>query len=288
MIELITTANQALYQGYGSRLVAGFEEFAAPDIRLIVVFDGPIPPGINAQCKRTLFVPFESAGLRQFQRFFGHLYEANGLRIKRFAGQDGQLQLLVRQNFRFNAVRFSFKIFAIEIAKTLLGPASSFAWIDADVKCLKAFSAKDLEPFMPRADELMSFLGRDSFPPESPYSECGFLGFNRAHPQVDAFLERMRALYVTGEIFSLQEWHDSWLWDEVRREFERGGAKFRNISGAAAATEHPFINCGLGEFFDHLKGPEAKERGESLDSDYVLRLKSSASPPPRKGHGAAG
>ena len=113
----------------------------------------------------------------------------------------------------------------------------------------------------------MSYLGRDRY----PYSECGFLGFNATHPRIADFFQRMRALYLTGEIFSLAEWHDSWLWDHVRWEFERTGIRFRNISGAASGAEHPFVNCGLGEFFDHLKGPDRKAYGRSVTEDFILR-----------------
>ena len=60
----------------------------------------------------------------------------------------------------------------------------------------------------------------------------------------------MTDIYVTGEIFSLNEWHDSWIWDYVRLEFEKKKTKFKNISNI---YEHPYINSGLGEIFDHLK-----------------------------------
>ncbi len=79
----------------------------------------------------------------------------------------------------------------------------------------------------------------------------------------------MKALYLTGEAFRFQEWHDSWLWDEVRKEFEAKGFAFKNISGKAAHLEHPFINCGLGVYFDHLKGPQRKQAGKSFDQDYA-------------------
>jgi hypothetical protein len=276
MIDLITSMNQPLFEQYGRQMVAGFEQFAGPDLRLIIVFEGRIQTQIKLQGNRTLFVPFDSPDHRKFLKYFGHLYEANGLRVVQTPGPNGQNQLQFGWDFRFAAVRFSFKIFAIEIGKALARAESSFAWIDADVRCLKPFSAADLMPFMPETEEIMSYLGRDFFPPANPYSECGFLGFNRRHSELDAYLNRMRTLYTTGEIFSLAEWHDSWLWDEVRREFEAMGNKFRNISGAGAKTEHPFINCGLGEFFDHLKGPVRKQQGQSLDSDYIVRTKPSA------------
>ena len=30
--------------------------------------------------------------------------------------------------------------------------------------------------------------------------------------------------------------------------------RFRNLSGDFKSEEHPFVKCGLGNFFDHLKG----------------------------------
>ena len=115
----------------------------------------------------------------------------------------------------------------------------------------------------------MSYLGRNSFPTNNPYSECGFLGFNLNHEHYKDFLERMTEIYLSGEIFSYQEWHDSWIWDRAREEFQEKKIRFKNISGKFFNTEHPFVNCGLQEFFDHLKGPERKKRGKSFDSDYV-------------------
>ena len=67
-----------------------------------------------------------------------------------------------------------------------------------------------------------------------------------------------------------KEWHDSWIWDEVRKEFEVQGVHFKNISGNAVHLEHPFINCGLGEYFDHLKGPERKKIGKSMDFRFSI------------------
>ena len=39
---------------------------------------------------------------------------------------------------------------------------------------------------MPKNDELMSYLGRDSFPHSHPHSETGFIGFNLMHKNLKA------------------------------------------------------------------------------------------------------
>ena len=54
-------------------------------------------------------------------------------------------------------------------------------------------------------------------------------------------------------------------------EFEAQNVIFKNISGDASVLEHPFINCGLGKYFDHLKGPQRKQIGHSFIKDYKDR-----------------
>ena len=79
----------------------------------------------------------------------------------------------------------------------------------------------------------------------------------------------MIEIYLSGEIFSLKEWHDSWIWDHVRREFEKSNIVFKNLSGEKfEQLEHPFVNCNLGKYFDHLKGPR-KSAGYSPKEDYI-------------------
>jgi hypothetical protein len=215
-----------------------------------------------------MFIPFISKSHEKFIKFFGSLYEANGYKVVENNTLYLGKQLKIIQDFRFNAVRFSFKIFSLLIAKNHLKCGPNFAWIDADVVCLKKFSQSDLLPFMPKNSELMSFLGRTKFPIPNPYSECGFLGFNGNHPKLNEFLNKVELLYISGEIFSHKEWHDCWLWDHVRKEYESEGILFKNISSKFEETSHPFVNCGLGEYFDHLKGPLRKELGQSFNEDY--------------------
>ena len=110
----------------------------------------------------------------------------------------------------------------------------------------------------------MSYLGRKNM-----YSECGFLGFNLKHNQFKDFIHRIINIYKSGEIFSLEQWHDSWIWDYVRMEFENeSNTKFKDISGNGYDHEHVYINSGLEEYFDHLKGPVRKKTGHSFKEDY--------------------
>ena len=95
---------------------------------------------------------------------------------------------------------------------------------------------------------------------KNSYSECGFLGFNTKHEYFQQYLQSIIDIYVTGKIFSLEQWHDSWIWDYLRINFEKKyGIENRNISGEGYHSTHPFMLSGLQKYFDHLKGPERKK-----------------------------
>lgn len=259
---LITSFNQNLYEAYGKRMCQEFSEKSDGSVKLAVVFEGEANP--TATFENVEFILFNNIDHKTFMSKFAHLHEARGLRIK-FQPNN---QVNLSWDYRFDAVKFSFKIFSILQTLEAHSSVDHFAWIDADIRCLKNFTKNDLMPFFPDENQLMSYLGRKNFPLPNAYSECGFLGFNRKHPLVLKYLTRVAQIYRDGEIFSQVEWHDSWVWDKVREKFESEGVEFKNISGSFDNTDHPFINTGLGKFFDHLKGPMRKQLGRSMAEDY--------------------
>ena len=267
MVQLITSFNEILFQNYGKRMVEEFSENSDGTASLTVMYEGVQIPDLCL--KNVKFIYFNHPGHYDFLKKFGHLKEARGLRVKILPND----QVSFSHDYKFDAVRFSFKIFSLLQAYEILKPSGYFAWIDADIRCLKKFGLNDLLNFFPENDQLMSYLGRDNFPPNGAYSECGFLGFNSNHPLLLEFLNRMAEIYQNGEIFTHKQWHDSWIWDQTRLEFESRAIKFKNISGAASKTEHPFINTALGIIFDHLKGPDRKLLGQSFNEDYKVRIR---------------
>jgi len=261
---IITSFNEDLFKQYGKRMVNEFSEKSDGTVKLAVMYEGDSIPEINL--KNIEFIKLNHTGHHEFICKFGHLQEARGMRISYLP--NGQVYL--SHNFRFDAVRFSFKIFSLLQALELFNPVNYFAWLDADVRCLKNFSQDELLQFFPQNNQLMSYLGRTKFPLTGAYSECGFLGFNNLHPFINEFLNRVAEIYQNGEVFSYQQWHDCWIWDQTRLSFESRGIEFKNISGDAAKTDHPFINSNLGVFFDHLKGPKRKKVGHSFPEDYTI------------------
>ena len=267
-IQFVSSLNKRLYQEYGKRFISEFLKNKGEGVHLTIVFEDGIPDSAFG-FKGLNILELKDSRHPQFIKFFGNLVEANGYRVSLKKDVLGQTNVTVSKSFRHDAVRFSFKAFSLNLALEILPKDRSIAWIDADMRCTQPFTETDIKPLMPHKRQIMSYLGRSAFPPNSPYSECGFLGFNTKNSKLRPFLKRVESLYLSGEIFSKSQWHDSWLWDEIRREFENKGLEFYNLSGEFHGAEHPFVNTGLGKFFDHLKGPERKAQGSSFQKDYV-------------------
>lgn len=262
-IAFISSMNLKLYHQYGKRFLEEFARHSSSDLVLFIAFEGEYPEEILSIGKNIIIMPFSCPSHTNFLKKFGHLQEAHGLRIKTIE-EDGQKKIKLSSDYRWNAIRFSFKPYSIfHILDYIPKDLDYLIWTDSDLRCKKEFSSSDLIEFMPGSDEIMSYLGR-----KNSYSECGFLGFNIKNNTTIEYIKRMIDVYSTGEIFALEQWHDSFIWDWVRKEFEtNNNSKFKNISGDGYDKEHVFMNTKLSIFFDHLKGPQRKISGESTKED---------------------
>lgn len=266
-LAFVTTMNQAIYEAYGNRYISEFENNADDKIKLFVVFEGELPSNSMQRKSNVLFLPFASPEHNQFIEFFGKLYEAQGIKVN-FFNEAGKQKINIKNDYRFNAIKFSFKPFSIhQILNFLPENLDYLIWTDADLRCSKKFNAKDLMKFLPHDNAIISYLGRKNM-----YSECGFMGYHLKNDHTKKFIDEMINIYCTGKIFSFREWHDSYIFDELKNIFEKElNCQFTNISGAGFETDHPFVNSGLEEFFDHLKGRSRKELGRSKEDDYLSK-----------------
>jgi len=81
-------------------------------------------------------------------------------------------------------------------------------------------------------------------------------------------------MYIQDKIFNHTEWHDSFIWDVVRREYQQKSAVFHNLNpepDTKGLAGHPFINSDLGLCLDHMKG-DRKGRGHSKAKEVRLHL----------------
>jgi hypothetical protein len=158
-------------------------------------------------------------------------------------------------NYRFDAVRFAHKVAALELAYRI-GTADVMVWIDADCVTHADVDAEWLSSLIGDGD--FAYLRR-----EKKYPECGFMMFRR-NAETSEMLRRLVFLYRSDDLFSLQEWHDSWAIEQVRLGMD--DLKCVSLSGDYESTGHPFVNGPLGARLDHCKG-KRKSAGKSKQSD---------------------
>lgn len=264
-IAFVSSINLNLYNQYGKRFIIEFAKHASSDLKLFIIFEGEIPEEMLNLGDNIIVMPLVNKEFAYFFKKFGSLQEAKGIRFNYYF-QDEKKMVKLDYDYKYNAIKFSYKPFSIfQSLDYIPDDLDYLIWTDADLRCKKKFDANDLIEFMPENENIMSYLGRNN-----GYSECGFLGFNLKNKIFYKYLERVIELYTSGEFFTLNEWHDSYIWDHVRIEFEKNNQyKFKNIAtGDAYQKEHVYINTNLNNFFDHLKGYQRKIDGHSYEEDY--------------------
>ena len=106
----------------------------------------------------------------------------------------------------------------------------------------------------------MSYLGRSHVKKENVrYSENGFTIFNKRHSLHKLFWEKINEMYNGGKLFQLEEWHDSFIFDQVRIYLEKQKNCLNiNISDFGIKNigneSHVFVASILGDYMDHKKG----------------------------------
>ncbi|MFC4728792.1 hypothetical protein [Coralloluteibacterium thermophilus] len=174
------------------------------------------------------------------------------------------LRRRLRHDYRFDAVRFAHKSFAVLHAAAHLREVDVLLWLDADTRFFADLPQDALEGFVPE-DCFVGCLRRTTM-----HTECGFVAYNLRHPATADFLADFRALYVEDRFRNEREWHDSWLFDAARARAEARGARSYDIGeGIGASAGHVLVNSRLGSFMDHMKG-DRKEAGRSAAADLVV------------------
>ena len=160
-------------------------------------------------------------------------------------------------NYKMDAIRFCYKIFA----KTHLMLDCDYDyvfWVDADIVFKKTITEQEvINKFLPQ-DQSISFIDRPSY-----YSECGFVGYNLTKPATKRFIYNLREHYTKDLLFQEREWHDSYVWDCVRKKWLVGEPQF-NLAPTIRKVGNPWPDTPMSEYADHLKGKKRKDAGVML------------------------
>jgi hypothetical protein len=181
-------------------------------------------------------------------------------------GQAGPPEVFnPRKQFRWDAVRFCYKVFSVALAETMISDGW-LIWLDADSHTHSAVPLDALKTLCPR-DSMISYLGRG----ESYHSECGWVAYNLDHPATRSFIRQFVGMYISDAIFQEREWHDSYIWDVARKQYQNQH-RFHNLNpepNNKGLAGHPFINSELGRYMDHVKG-QRKNQGQSKPKEVIL------------------
>lgn len=182
------------------------------------------------------------------------------------------------KSFKWDAVRFAHKVYAVfHAVKT--AKSEWVLWMDADMVCHSALSEEFLDTMCPSHQDLC-FLGRPG-----KFSECGLYAMHIGTKGTTRFIKEFQRMYNEAEngIFTLGEWHDSFVFDAVRARIdglqqlnwsERLG-DLRRSPANSLGEGHPLINSAWGAYLDHLKGDNRKQAGHSLRQDIKVQRQES-------------
>lgn len=266
---VVTTFHEEGMKQYGQRMIDTYCANWPKDVKLYVYAEKCVPriPDHEQVFLKDLDSVQE---LTNFKNLWKGVPKANGdvsndpVRSKRKDAGKG---------FKWNAIRFAHKVYAIfDCAKT--ANTDFLIWMDADTVCHSPIELNDIVKLIPSDSELC-YLGR-----EGKYSECGLYSLNLKSPAIQNFLREFQRMYDDAEhgIFTLTEWHDSFVFDAVRTKF-RNSIKEINWSsqlgdlrprlGNSKGEGHPLINSEWGAYLDHLKG-DRKDLGRSKRGDLKV------------------
>jgi len=188
-MRIITSFNEDGYELYGKTFLESYTDHH--DKPIIVYYEGQQPDFSHPLVSYKDLLKVE--GLGEF------LYGA-----KIFPAFHGNLWAEKKRNYRYDVYKFCRKSFAqIDAAAT---NDDWLFWIDADVE----FTGHLNFPYGPA---FMYYLGRPGW-----HSCASFVGWNLKHELSGEFWKRYWMLYMTGTVFCLPEWHDSFILDWLRTQ----------------------------------------------------------------------
>lgn len=250
-LAVVTSCSAEGWLVYGRRFVETYVKHWPAEIPLYVVSEDVLPPLMGATHLHLMGSEAASAFLKRNDnpRTRGRVRKSSD------AGWTPN-KISAGYNFRYDAFRFCKKVFAIDYVARRWTSGGKLFWVDMDVVTFADVPTSLLHRLLP-ADKALSCLDRGQY-----HSECGFVGYNLDHPQGMPFIAAFAELYASDEVFKLQEWHDSWVFDWLRRKM--------NVPTFAIphqSRRHPFVNSELGRHMDHLKG--ARKAGGTPSREVV-------------------
>lgn len=236
--SVITTFGNAHWEQYAKQMLTSFVQYWPSQIPILCVLDDD------------KLLPEVQKLLRPQDAVMVHSDPDRAKFLERNKGRDDP------NDYRKQASRFCHKVFALKGAadfwKAAQGDKARYViWMDADVLTTRPVTVEEVAACLPKQGDAVSYLGRKDW----PHSECGWLAFdleNKGAGLVDEWLE----FYKTDKIFELEQWHDSWAFDQV----SKNGSVYptTNLTADKPGMEI-WPQSPMAPWSRHYKGPIAKQ-----------------------------
>lgn len=158
-------------------------------------------------------------------------------------GIDGQ-----HYNYRFDAAKFTHKVFAIADAIERRMESSEdypIIWLDADTVTLE------------NPQPLLATLNRDTFHwldrTTMPYAETSFLFIPDTARWYITFMG-LRQIFTSGEFLNHKEYHDGWILTRLMKAIPSSNFIVKNLTPEDYRGIDAFDNSILGRYMKHYKG----------------------------------
>lgn len=256
---VVTTFHKPGYELYGKRMIQTFIQNWPTEVTLYVYHQDVVP---TETAPNVVYRDLNQVSeLNAFKDKWKNDPKATGWTNDSTRRHDDKKK---KVGFKWDAIRFSHKVYAIfDCVKNC--NADILIWMDADMVCHSPINIGSIIELIPATIDI-GYLGR-----KNKYTECGLYSLNLKSEETQNFLKEFQRVYDDAEngIFTMREWHDSFVFDEVRSRFHN--LKGYNWSdGLITGEGHPLINSEWGAYLDHLKGDERKRLGKSKTPDLKM------------------
>ena len=267
-ITMVTTFHKEGLDLYGQRFLHSFEKHVDKKIDLLVYAEDCQPEVDDPVQIHILDAKQELSKLNRFKEKWKDVPKANGTcPFPERRPRD------YHKEFKWHAIRFANKVYAVFNACER--STGWCIWIDADTYVHSNWSFEQLQELLPN-DKWITYVGRGKG--SQTWPECGFYGLNLNNQTCKEFLKEFERYYEDADngIFTLDEWHDSYVFGHILDEFKKSNPNvldysdgIYNKTAKTGGGGHPLINSKLGQFIDHMKGAR-KQTGKSLAKDLLV------------------
>jgi len=269
--KVITTFKPSDWDKYSKRMVQSVLD-RWPDADITVYCEGEKP---DYHDQRVTWWDIDKAnpGLDKFRQKYKNDPTAMGKiqgisggvrrssRLQTEGGKDAK-----KDSYLWNAVKFSYKVSCVTHAVKTYTDYDYIIWLDDDTYTFRDIPMQFIESICPN-DTLVTYLDRENDLGSNKYPECGLVCYNMRHVLVQNFISDWEQLYFTAKIFELLEWHDSYVFWHLTKEYkQKHKARVHDIGYSKGVKgHHVFVNSELGKYIDHFKGDRKNAKSSKAE-----------------------